>query len=417
MNHSGLSVAVACLGLVTAIQPGRVSAASLHAIDYFNAPNPLNQHYSAAYGVSADGWWAVGTSSTNRSFNGEASRWSLDGTEILPGIGAIPPSSVAADASADGSVIVGSGNLDGGRNSTAFRWENGAVVFLGDLPGGDVKSAAQSVSADGSVIVGESSSAAFELGEAFRWENGVMTPLGVLTSGDVSSSQAYDVSADGSVIVGRSTAIFGTGGPPQQFTFIAEAFRWQNSTMVGLGDLEGGVFNSRANGISDDGTTIIGSATSASGMEPVRWLNGGLTPEPFARLADGTAVIGEATGVTADGSVIVGSFGIWDAVHGVRSMEDFLVNEWGLDLSGWQLESVEAISARGETIVGRGIGPLGVGQGWVATTLSVPEPTALLGMALGCMVLGWGRGRGCGSGRGGIAWPSEGQGADAGLES
>jgi probable HAF family extracellular repeat protein len=40
---------------------------------------------------------------------------------------------------------------------------------------------------------------------------------------------------------------------------------------MGVGDLPGGSFMSRANGISADGTTVVGASRSAAGLEAFRW--------------------------------------------------------------------------------------------------------------------------------------------------
>jgi hypothetical protein len=83
-----------------------------------------------------------------------------------------------------------------------------------------------------------------------------------------------------------------------------------------------------------------------------------------------------ACDVSADGSVIVG-YGssdngreafIWDATHGMRSLEEVLVNDYGHDPTGWKLRSAEGVSADGLTIVGNGISPDGSWEGWVVDT-------------------------------------------------
>src|SRR5690606_26940384 len=65
------------------------------------------------------------------------------------------------------------------------------------------------------------------------------------------SSRAFDVSDDGKIIVGWSTS-------EQGGDFVAEAFRWENGVMQGLGDLPGGFFGSQARGVSGDGSVVIG---------------------------------------------------------------------------------------------------------------------------------------------------------------
>jgi uncharacterized membrane protein len=106
-------------------------------------------------------------------------------------------------------------------------------------------------------------------------------------------------------------------------------------------------------------------------------------------------MLSKAYGVSADGSVIVGwnyassTYGeafIWDTVHGMRSLEDVLVNECGLDLAGWDLCEARGVSADGLTIVGSGHNPNGSGntEAWVAT---IPEPATLSLLVLGGLAL------------------------------
>ncbi|MGV2388390.1 MAG UNVERIFIED_CONTAM: hypothetical protein LVR29_08860 [Microcystis novacekii LVE1205-3] len=50
---------------------------------------------------------------------------------------------------------------------------------------------------------------------------------------------------------------------------------------------------------------------------------------------------------------------IWDATNGMRSVQQVLVNDLGLELTGWQLTSMRGISADGLTLVGQGLNPNG----------------------------------------------------------
>jgi len=96
----------------------------------------------------------------------------------------------------------------------------------------------------------------------------------------------------------------------------------------------------------------------------------------------GGYVDGAAYDVTPSGSVIVGTskseFGdeafVWDAANGMRSLRDVLINDVGLDLSGWWLSYARGISDDGQSIVGWGINPNGDTEAWVAT---LPEPTTV----------------------------------------
>jgi hypothetical protein len=89
----------------------------------------------------------------------------------------------------------------------------------------------------------------------------------------------------------------------------------------------------------------------------------------------------DARAVSADGSVVVGTSGgeafIWDAGHGMRSLKQVLTDDFGLDLSLWNLLEATGISADGRTIVGDGFQGFDSNQrAWIAI---IPEPgTALL---------------------------------------
>ena len=168
--------------------------------------------------------------------------------------------------------------------------------------------------------------------------------------------------------------------------------------MVGLGDLPGGEEGSVAYGVSADGSVIVGTADSASGLwEAFRWENGVMTG-----LGEGPrgGFDTSAYSVSGDGSVIVGIEGqwayvmhpimtgrafIWDADNGMRDLSDVLENDYGLDVTGWILGEPVGISADGLTIIGNGLNPNGHLEGWVAT---IPEPGTFLLLALGGLALG-----------------------------
>lgn len=265
--------------------------------------------------------------------------------------GSTPSSSRAFAVSADGSVVVGDAGFAG--LTTAFRWtEATGTVNLGVVPadsffGTANASVAESVSADGSVIVGRSLSVSTGNLQAFRWTAATgMVGLGALSGGGPDSA-AIALSADGSVIVGRSSSA------NTIFTLTREAFRWTSSTgMVGLGDLSGGSFNSFANGISADGSVIVGAGNSADGVEATRWTQ-----------ATGMVSIGDLPGgsvntvaqdVSADGSVIVGNGTSASGVEAFRwTLSDGMV---GLgDLAGGSFSSIAyGVSADGGVIAGRG---------------------------------------------------------------
>lgn len=326
---------------------------------------PGGGFWSWALGVSPDGSVVVGAGTPDgRSYPDEACRWE-DG--VLTGLGDLSGGTLsysiseAYAASTDGSVIVGNSIHEPG--AEAFRWENDVMVGLGDFDGGIFFSWATDVSADGSVVVGFGNRADRE--KAFRWTHAEgLVPI--LHANPDAKTFAEAVSRDGSVVVG-SYSLGGSGG----------AFRWTaEDGFIVLEDLPGGIPFTKAFDISADGSVIVGVASSARGLEAARWTDA----EGLVSLGDleGGDFFSLAYAVSADGSVIVGrgtiefsmpvargdTF-IWDAEHGMRDLREVLINDFGLDLTGWRLTTATGISDDGGTIVGWGKNPDGQTEGWV----------------------------------------------------
>jgi probable HAF family extracellular repeat protein len=315
---------------------GAASSASAEEAIFYG----LEGRWSSAVAVSSDGSIVVGE--YEESFKGYRWDWK---NGVISFIDALTPT----DISADGSVIVGQSV---GR---AARWENGIVSRLGILSGQPLATAsiANGTSADGSVLVGTSGVDAGTPARAFRWEGGTMTAL------SPEYTQALGASADGSVVVGYVCS-----------PSVCEAFRWTaNTGIVGLGFRADP--NSIARATSADGSVVVGESGWASTLRAFRWKSGammdlGTLPGTFAS---------RAMAVSANGSVVVGrnwvtarssvAF-IWTATRGMRNLNDVLIDDFGLDLTGWTLLEARDISADGRVIVGEGRDPSGRGQGWVA---------------------------------------------------
>jgi hypothetical protein len=100
--------------------------------------------------------------------------------------------------------------------------------------------------------------------------------------------------------------------------------------------------------------------------------------------------------ISYDGSTVVGyllnnpipyedyAAYIWNEQDGVRLIQDMLASDYNLDLAGWTLINASGISDDGLTIVGNGINPDGVEEGWIAT---IPEPATIILFALGGVIL------------------------------
>ena len=305
---------------------------------------------SVVFDVSGDGKVAVGQ---GQSDNGaEAFRWE-DG--VMVGLGDLPGgffASVAFGVSDNGDVVAGFGMSGNGHE--AFRWQDGVMEGLGDLPGGQFESIAWSVSGDGDVVVGDGDMASVTT--AFRWENGIMEALPPLMAGE--SSNAVAISADGSIVVGNS------GG---------EAVRWVDGDVEGLGFPPGGDLTNTWDA-SADASVVVGRVfvSNPDGTEAFIWREGvgmdyipdlpGGSPYREALAVSGHGLV---VGGTADGGNGFEAF-IWTEETGTRSFKQVLEEEHGLDLTGWKLSYVSAISFDGRVLVGDGFNPAGEREAWRA---------------------------------------------------
>ncbi len=336
-------------------------------------------------GVSGDGAVVAGTLRTS-ILNPQAVRWTLaDGFLSLGDLPGGHSDNYGQDISNDASTIVGyGGSSNSGSVFEAFRWSaQTGIVGLGDFPGGEFDSGSVAVSSDGSVIAGVGYTAIGS--EAFRWtESSGLNPLGFLP-GTLDSS-AVGISADGSTIVGRS------GKRP---------FRWtQSSGMIEL-TTQAVIASSPAYDVSADGSVVVGGLSGSPNRGPFRWTPGaGMVMLDRLGFASGTAFA-----VSDDGSLVVGSLTsssnpdgiafIWDDTHGTRRLQDVLANEFHLGslLNNWVLTKATGISADGSTIVGEarfygGGRPPGYEyRHFLFTTNIVPEPNSLYLAAMGVLGL------------------------------
>lgn len=271
----------------------------------FAIMNPVSGYQSCTgTAISADGSVAVGTSIEGPATFAptRATRWvgsTIQNLGILPnGHG-----SYAWGVSGDGNVVVGHCLMQDTGN-VAFRWSAATgMVAMGTYNSLNVASALDA-NHDGSVIVGSLPSPA----RAYRWtQAGGFQDLGNLTSSG--SSGAWGVSSDGNVVVGRATV---PGG--QQ-----HAMRWTSGLgMQTLGTLPGGTTSTAAD-TNADGSVIVGQAfVTGVGNRAFVWT-------PSTGILDLTAYLAEridgmqgwvliaAEGISDDGATVVG----WGTLNGV----------------------------------------------------------------------------------------------------
>lgn len=346
---------------------------------------PAAGYFSVVTGISGDGEVAVGYGSNYEGVL-NAYHWTHDqGTTLLAG----PPGgseTFATGISADGAVIstiVSPGNIDPDEADAALWIEGSGSQTLPPLSNVIGTTAVLGLSGDGTHPVGSSISN-FEGGQtvsAVRWNSGVIEQLGSLPGSPVAKTQDRAVAAsfDGSVIAGTAESSLGV-----------QAFLWSTATgMVGLGDLQPQNSNpsavqSTARAISSNGLYIVGEAQSPQGTEAFIWS----AAEGMVGLGDlpGGDFMSSSRAVSDDGGTVVGVAAtetgdtafIWDKLNGMRELKVVLQQEYGFDLTGWELTSVDGMSFDGKVIVGNAIRAGSFPEGWIAylyDKTSPPDPS------------------------------------------
>jgi len=159
---------------------------------------------------------------------------------------------------------------------------------------------------------------------------GRLIDLGILDDGETSYAMA--VSADGTVVVGRTFGVPGGQGD--------RAFRWTPATgMVSLG-------NGFASGVNADGSVVVGwwqpkgafRWTQASGMVSLGTLSGFISSVATGVNADGSVVVGNAVGLRFQNELFFRGFR-WTQATGMVSL-------------GTVSSNAEAVNADGTVVVG-----------------------------------------------------------------
>ncbi len=313
-------------------------------------------------GLTRDG--AMGTGTNTLTPTGSPGfTWTREGGRFdfgsLPGM----PIGTPAMGLSDNGVVVGATGFSTGVH--AYRWPgSGPLEDLGPLPGTNWNGAT-GVSGDGKVVVGygESGSMGGFSGQAFRWTpSGGMQGLGWLKPGSI-RSQANGVSRDGSTIVGRN----------MDFNLTDEAFIWTEATgMKALPNLPNALLSAEARAVNADGSVVVGSSYSSANVDhAVRW-----TPQGIEDLTIGSAFTkSRAFGVNDQGNVVGGvadhAF-IWSPQTRMMDATDYLALHGVSVPNDYQIEIIYAVSGDGLTFGGSARNLLtNKTEGWVAT---IPGP-------------------------------------------
>lgn len=315
---------------------------------------------SIAYGVSASGSVAAGRSSIAGG-QSRAFRWTGGTMSDLGTLGGTY--SEAFGISGDGSVIVGA-STGADTNLYAFRWTGGGMTALPNLPGGSY-SRAYGASYDGSVVVGQADAGDGQF-HAFRWIGGFTNDLGTL---GVGSSIAFGVSDYGNVVVGNSNA----QATPHAFRWVQGATNGVpgNVQMQALVSLDGNALTSTsASGVSADGNVVVGSSQTApfaATSHATRWAGPSMAIGDLGTLPGMTSSY--ATATSSDGSVVVGASGHafrWTQATGMQSVTTWLAGA-GVSLpANWDPAVANGVNGNGNVVVGYGTDPSGHLQAWLA---------------------------------------------------
>ncbi len=302
---------------------------------------------TASHGIALSGDGAIVTGFSGSSSGERAFVWSEPAGMISLGVLPDGTFSRGAAITSDGSLIVGtSGSISGDRG---FRWTSfGGMTSMGTLAGG-TSSSAMGICPDGALTVGAgSTSSPLSASRAAMWAGGWFE-VGAL---------AGETESVGAAINQYASAVAGwSGSSPRR------GMRWRSGIGVqSLGTLPGGT-DSFGNGISLDGSVVVGGSivggvvrafrwTTAGGMENLGELTPGGAAEAFGTNPGGGAVVG--TAIAADGQPRAFA---WTRSRGMFDLNVHLASAAGgsQDLSGWLLSEARAVSFDNSAIVGTGV--------------------------------------------------------------
>jgi probable HAF family extracellular repeat protein len=378
-NRLQRTIGIALAGAAAvAVAPATARAAT---VTWLGAHDGLSGGPSAAFGVSPDGRTVVGTATTATPHANRAFSWTAAGGMVkLPSIG-----EGTASGTTNGAGVVTGYEAFMPSDVWGRYWVNNTGGdYIGPTPGGTSGTAYSfGLSDDGSVIVGRCFGGSTVGQVALRWTAATGPVALPHLSADRKYSSAYAISGDGATTVGTSRGDDGNDAPVR---WIGAAGAAQS-----LGDLPGGGVGGLANGVSPDGSVIVGASRSADSgtySEAFRWTAAG-GMQALGLLGRESSY---ATDVSADGSVIVGAtthFGdgwafVWTESAGMLDLAAYLADN-GVDVGTWQFEVAHAVSNDGRTIVG--VGRPSPGANEQAFVVVVPEPAGTLACVVGVLCL------------------------------
>jgi len=297
-------------------------------------PAPLgnpetNSIFPFGLAISPSDIVSVGASETGTNGPDHAFRYSLvaNTTTDLGALGGADAFSFAYGISNDASTIVGasyvSANLAGPIH--AFRiGADGVMVDLGSLAGASGNSTAFAANGDGSLVVGQTNVPGGNQ-HAFLWTLTPGSDTGTMTDLGGNGSFAIAVNFDGSVTVGANTVNIVHGNVHTSALYAA---LWNGtSSPVDLGVLPGDIA-SIATGVSADGTVVVG-------------------------ISDPVGLSGQ-TGTSGYGyNISISHAFVWTQATGMQDLT-LLMTQAGALTAGTSLAAALSVSPDGQEIAGAG---------------------------------------------------------------
>lgn len=356
-----------CATVLTAAACAPASGSTIIGLGHVHPTNGTQ-----ATGISADGQFVIGASASI-AFPPVYTplRWSVSGT---PTVQTLPfpqgwTSARPTQVSANGGAV--SGSRQQGADLPAFRWTQAAGSTAMTNPAGWSSVRSQGLSPDGSTVVGWATVQGVG-GRAVQWINGAQGTLLAHPPALISSA---------ATVFDANSRAYGSGLDASGATHL---LRWTGGVASSLATLPGDQINvvSTPFHASADGG-VIGGVTSylSPPQREEAWVwtpDHGLTTIPLLPGMASSLV----SAVSADGQLVLGAqfdaafltqapF-VWTRSQGTLPLHQFLSSA-GVDLSGWTLGSATGISADGTRIVGTGVGPAGRPEAYMAV---IPAPGA-----------------------------------------
>jgi uncharacterized membrane protein len=334
---------------------------------------PGGSNFSQAYGVSADGTYVVGASSSTGSFHAiaqlrrlEAFVWDAT-SRTMVGLGDLDGggtqfASGALDVSADGRFACGYGRVDQtqpgqlAESYAPFRWERGVGMTrlftagnLSTLRGDNLQSGAVAISDSGAIVTGYATWHDIANGvgaeRGFYW-----SPTAGLRFFDAPVSSGGAIRPDGGAIVGSFSL---AARPPTNVFRVPLANGIASGPLEDLGQLNGVV--THPTGVSADGRTIVGTFSPGGPIGAFLFTEG--AEPPYSQLrADGAEFTNISTQISGDGRVVLDwAGGLYLDGQGPFDLREMLAEAGVIDLRAlttpFQFRA-SALSTSGMFVVG-----------------------------------------------------------------